>query len=542
MLILEANDLKKYYGDRLIISLKNLKIKTGDKVGVVGRNGAGKSTFLNILAGEVKQDEGSIHRYCSISYMKQFSDENITAQGKILKEFRVEKKVHTGNVSGGERTKLNIAAALSEGTELLLVDEPTSNLDYEGISVLRKKLGEIETFVLISHDREFMDSLCNRIIEIENGKLVFYEGNYSCYKKQKSIKMKSVQNEYEQYISEKSRLEKAVTERESKSKSMKKTPKRMGNSEARLHRRESGEKRKKVEGAAKIIETRLEKLEVKEKLNRIPEVKFDFSLTDPPKNKIVISGDNICFSYGSNVILNNTNFKIYNKSKTAVMGPNGSGKTTLLNLIYSNFKSIYKVPRVKIGYFYQDFQNLYYDKTILENVMENSIQGESSVRTILARLLFFDDEVYKKVSVLSGGEKIKVSFAKLFVSDVNVLLLDEPTNYLDIYSIEALEDIIKVYDGTVVFVSHDSRFINSVAKRLLLLKDGQITEFHGNLKEFQEQQKLKNDNNNYSIEKSILQMKLTEIISKMSLPNCDKEMLEVEYKSILNKLKSLNRK
>ncbi|MEY8001129.1 ribosomal protection-like ABC-F family protein [Clostridium sp. Mt-5] len=542
MLILEASDLKKYYGDRLIISFKNLKIKSGDKVGVVGRNGAGKSTLLNILAGEVDPDEGTIHRYCSISYMKQFSDENITAQGKILKEFRVEKKVDTENVSGGERTKLSIAAALSKGRELLLADEPTSNLDYEGISVLRKKLSKIETFVLISHDREFMDSLCNRIIEIENGKLVFYEGNYSCYKKQKSIKMKSIQNEYEQYISEKSRLEKAVTERESKSKSMKKTPKRMGNSEARLHRRESGEKRKKVEGAAKIIETRLEKLEIKEKPDRIPEVKFDFSLTDPPKNKIVISGDNICFSYGSNVILNNTNFKIYNKSKTAVIGPNGSGKTTLLNLIYGNFKSIYKVPRVKIGYFYQDFQNLDYDKTILENVMGNSIQDESSVRTILARLLFFDDEVYKKVSVLSGGEKIKVSFAKLFVSDVNVLLLDEPTNYLDIYSIEALEDIIKVYDGTIVFVSHDSRFINSVAKRLLLLKDGQITEFHGNLKEFQEQQKLKNDNSNYSIEKSILQMKLTEIISKMSLPNCDREMLEVEYKSILHELKSLKKK
>lgn len=539
MLILEASDLRKYYGDKLIISFKNLKIKIGDKIGIVGRNGAGKSTLLNILSGKVKEDEGTIHRYCDISYIRQFSDEDITANGKILKEFKVEKKINKSNVSGGEHTKLNIAAALSKDMGLLLADEPTSNLDYEGISVLRKKLSEIETFVLISHDRDFMDSLCNKIIEIEDGKLVFYEGNYSCYRKQKFIEMQSMQNEYNQYISEKSRLQKAIMERENKSKSMKKAPKRMGNSEARLHKRESNEKRKKVEGAAKTIKTRLEKLEVKEKPGRIPEVKFDFSLTNPPKNKIVISGDKICFSYGSKAILDNTDFKVYNRSKTAVVGNNGSGKTTLLNLINGQFNSIYTVPKVVIGYFCQSLENLNYNNTIIENVMEDSIQSESSVRTILARLLFFGDDVYKKVCVLSGGERIKVSFAKLFVSKSNVLLLDEPTNYLDMQSIEALENIIKTYEGTVLFVSHDNKFINSVADRLILLRNGQITEFHGNLKEFEEQQELKNNSSNYNMEKSILQMRLTEIISKMSLPNCDKKMLEEEYKSILNQLRHI---
>ncbi|MFL0198242.1 ribosomal protection-like ABC-F family protein [Clostridium sp. WILCCON 0269] len=539
MLILEASDLRKYYGDKLIISFKNLKIKSGDKIGIVGRNGAGKSTLLNILAGKVKEDEGTVHRYCDISYIRQFSDEDITANGKILKEFKVEKKINKSNVSGGEHTKLNIAAALSKDMGLLLADEPTSNLDYEGISVLIKKLSEIETFMLISHDRDFMDSLCNKIIEIENGKLSFYEGNYSCYRKQKFIEMQSMQNEYNQYISEKSRLQKAIVDGENKSKSMKKAPKRMGNSEARLHKRESNEKRKKVEGAVKTIKTRLEKLEVKEKPGRIPEVKFDFSLTNPPKNKIVISGDKICFSYGSKAILDNTDFKVYNGSKTAVVGNNGSGKTTLLNLINSQFNSIYTVPKAVIGYFCQSLDNLNYNNTIIENVMEDSIQSESSIRTILARLLFFGDDVYKKVCVLSGGERIKVSFAKLFVSKSNVLLLDEPTNYLDMQSIEALENIIKTYEGTVLFVSHDNKFINSVADRLMLLRNGQITEFHGNLKEFEEQQELKNNSSNYNMEKSILQMRLTEIISKMSLPNCHKEMLEEEYKSILNQLRHI---
>ncbi|APM39594.1 ribosomal protection-like ABC-F family protein [Clostridium kluyveri] len=539
MLILEARNLKKYYGDRLILSFKNLKIESGDKIGVVGRNGAGKSTLLNILAGNAKEDEGIIYRHCSIAYIKQFSNEDITADGKILKEFKVDKKIDKDNVSGGEYTKLNIAAALSKEGELLLADEPTSNLDYDGIKLLQKKLSNIETFILISHDRDFMDSLCNKIIEIENGKLVFYEGNYSSYIKQKSIERKSIQNEYTQYISEKSRLQKAITGRENKSKSMKKAPKRMGNSEARLHKRETYERRKKVEGAAKTMKTRLEKLEVKEKLDKIPEVKLDFSLTDPPRNKVVISGNKICFSYDSNVILNNTDFKIYNGSKTALVGNNGSGKTTLLNLINNHFNPIYAVPKAVIGYFCQRFENLDYNKTLIENVMEDSIQSESSVRTILARLLFFGDDVYKKVCVLSGGERIKVSFAKLFVSKANVLLLDEPTNYLDMQSIEALENIIKTYEGTVLFVSHDNKFINSVADSLMLLKNGQITEFHGNLKEFEEKQELKNNSSNYNMEKSILQMRLTEIISKMSLPNCDKEMLEEEYKSILNQLRHI---
>ncbi|UZQ50252.1 ribosomal protection-like ABC-F family protein [Clostridium kluyveri] len=539
MLILEARNLKKYYGDRLILSFKNLKIESGDKIGVVGRNGAGKSTLLNILAGNAKEDEGIIYRHCSIAYIKQFSNEDITADGKILKEFKVDKKIDKDNVSGGEYTKLNIAAALSKEGELLLADEPTSNLDYDGIKLLQKKLSNIETFMLISHDRDFMDSLCNKIIEIENGKLVFYEGNYSSYIKQKARERKSIQNEYTQYISEKSRLQKAITGRENKSKSMKKAPKRMGNSEARLHKRETYEKRKKVEGAAKTMKTRLEKLEVKEKPDKIPEVKFDFSLTDPPRNKVVISGNKICFSYDSNVILNNTDFKIYNGSKIALVGNNGSGKTTLLNLINNHFNPIYAVPKAVIGYFCQRFENLDYNKTLIENVMEDSIQSESSVRTILARLLFFGDDVYKKVCVLSGGERIKVSFAKLFVSKANVLLLDEPTNYLDMQSIEALENIIKTYEGTVLFVSHDNKFINSVADSLMLLKNGQITEFHGNLKEFEEKQELKNNSSNYNMEKSILQMRLTEIISKMSLPNCDKEMLEEEYKSILNQLRHI---
>ncbi|RMD02495.1 ABC-F type ribosomal protection protein [Clostridium autoethanogenum] len=539
MLILEAVNLKKYYGDRLIISTNDLKIRRGDKIGIVGENGAGKTTLLNILSGETDADTGVIRRYCSTAYIKQFSDENVNTQGKLFKEFGVNDKIDCQKASGGERAKLSIAAELSKNSSLLLADEPTSNLDYKSIKVLKEKFSKVETIVLISHDRDFMDTLCNKIIEIRNGKLFFYEGNYSFYKKQKDLKIKKQKMEYEEYIEEKVRLEKTTRDVQSKSKSMKKTPKRMGNSEARLHKRAVNEKKKKLDSAVKGIKSRIEKLQVKEKPDKTLKVKIDFSLTNPPQNKIIMVSSNFCFKYNKNEIFRNAKFKVYNGMKTAVVGDNGSGKTTLLNLINMQDEQIYTVPKAVIGYFHQNFEDLDFDKTVLQNVMVSSIQSESCVRTILARLLIFGDAVSKKVGVLSGGEKIKVSFAKLFASKANVLLLDEPTNYLDMQSIGALEDFLKVYEGTVLFVSHDRAFINSVADRLFILENEKITEFEGNLEQFEKSKNVPKNQENIYIEKSILQMKLTEIVSRMSLKDCDKEALDKEYQCIAKQLNKM---
>ena len=539
MLILEAVNLKKYYGDRLIISTNDLKIRRGDKIGIVGENGAGKTTLLNILSGETDADTGVIKRYCSAAYIKQFSDENVNTQGKLFKEFGVNDKIDCQKASGGERAKLSIAAELSKNSSLLLADEPTSNLDYKSIKVLKEKFSKVETIVLISHDRDFMDTLCNKIIEIRNGKLFFYEGNYSFYKKQKDLKIKKQKMEYEEYIEEKVRLEKTTRDVQSKSKSMKKTPKRMGNSEARLHKRAVNEKKKKLDSAVKGIKSRIEKLQVKEKPDKILKVKIDFSLTNPPQNKIIMASSNFCFKYNKNEIFRNAKFKVYNGMKTAVVGDNGSGKTTLLNLINMQDEQIYTVPKAVIGYFHQNFEDLDFDKTVLQNVMVSSIQSESCVRTILARLLIFGDAVSKKVGVLSGGEKIKVSFAKLFASKANVLLLDEPTNYLDMQSIGALEDFLKVYEGTVLFVSHDRAFINSVADRLFILENEKITEFEGNLEQFEKSKNVPKNQEKIYIEKSILQMKLTEIVSRMSLKDCDKEALDKEYQCIAKQLNKM---
>jgi macrolide transport system ATP-binding/permease protein len=334
----------------------------------------------------------------------------------------------------------------------------------KGIELLKNKLKAVDSLLLISHDRALMDEICNKIIEVEDGNISFFEGNFSAYRLQKDQETDRKRFEYEAYIDNKKHIEAAIINRASKVKAIKKTPSRMGNSEARLHKRESTEIQKKINQAASSLKTRLEKLETKEKPKELQQIKPDFSLTNPPQNKIVVSSDALSFGYTtettSRQILSDAKFSVLNGVKYAVLGENGAGKTTLLNQIFQRNEAVRIAPKANLGYFCQEFEDLNRDKTILQNVMQNSVQTETTARTILARLLFFGDDVYKKVGVLSGGELIKVSFAKLFVSDSNVLLLDEPTNYLDMPSIQALEDILCQYDGTVLFVSHDEDLLS----------------------------------------------------------------------------------
>ncbi len=552
MLILDAINVKKNFGDREILSFEKLQVRSGDKIGIVGKNGSGKTTLLNILAGELSPDEGNVRSFCDIAYIKQLSNEKFEADFEILSQFNVKEKLHKPVISGGEKTRLRIAGAISKNSVVIFADEPTANLDYKGIELLKKKLTKIETLLLISHDRELLDSLCNQIIEVENGKVSFYEGNYSFYRQQKQRSIEREWFEYENYIAEKKHLEEAIVNRKARASTIKKAPSRMGNSEARLHTRSSNEKQEKIHDAANIMEGRLKKLEIKNKPKEQTNIKLDFSLTNPPQNKIITSVNNFSFSYGEKNIFNNVNFNVYNGKKHAIIGENGTGKTTLLNEIYKyyqkrnisysdecvNSNAINIVPKARIAYFCQELDNLNIQKTILENVMSESVQNETTVRTILARLLFIGDSVYKKVGILSGGERIKVSFAKLFVSNSNVLLLDEPTNYLDIPSIEALQSILSEYAGTVLFVSHDRSFVDSIAQKLLIITNGQVLEHDGNLNDYQNKNDSQKIKESTQTQKLLLEMRITEVLSKLNNSNNDQK-LELEYQELVSKLKLL---
>lgn len=537
MLILRAENIKKYFSDRLIFEFDGLKVYTGDKIGIVGQNGSGKTTLMNILSGEIEPDEGMVKRYCDVSYIRQFSDEEAEADQRILKEFDISQKTSQKALSGGEKTRIRLANAFDKDNILLFADEPTSNLDYKGIEILRQKLSGVETFMLISHDRFLLDSLCNRIIEIRDGKLKIYNGNYSFYKERSNAEFKRAELEYENYVSERASLEEAIRDRQGHSKTIKKAPSRMGNSEARLHTRSANEKKEKLDNAANSLKTRLEKLEVKEKPKELPKIRLDFSLTNPPENRIVISADRLDFSYGSRRILKDAQFKVLNGSKTAIWGENGAGKTTLLNLIAGKDEGIYTVPKARIGYVKQCFENLEHKKSVLENVTKGSVQSQTTIRTVLARLLICRDDVYKNIEVLSGGERIKVSLAKLFVSDANVLLLDEPTNYLDMQSIEALEGLLLDYEGTVLFVSHDRSFVDAVADRLLIIENSAVTSFDGKLREYESGRNRTDAVVRNETERLLLKMRMTEVISRLSSSGADRDALEAEYNELVARLK-----
>lgn len=557
MLLLEGINIRKFYADRQILGFDELKIYSGDRIGVTGLNGAGKTTLLDILSGALEPDEGCVKRYCRVGYIKQFDQEGTDdtdpagqeisgAAIRLLKEFDIDRKLGRAALSGGERTRLRIAGAFGSGNVLLFADEPTSNLDYKGIELFRQKLCTVESFVMISHDRSLLDSLCNRIIEVKDGAIRTFNGNFTFYRQRCDLENERAALEYEKYVDERTALEEAISNRKRRAGKVKKAPSRMGNSEARLHTRQANERQEKLHNAANSLITRLEKLEVKEKPREQPGIRLDFSLTEPPENRIVISAEKLSFSYGDVPVFKDVRFSIVNGAKTALWGENGSGKTTLLNLIYEAYtaggsaRSISIVPKARLAYFRQAFENLDPEESVLKNVMRDSVQSETAARTVLARLLLQGDAVFKKVGVLSGGEKIKTAFAKLFVSKANVLLLDEPTNYLDMQSIEALGSVLKDYEGTVLFVSHDRAFVSYAADRLLLPGNLTIKSFDGGLEEYEEYErssKKETAQKSNELERTMLQMKITEIISRLSAPNCDRDALEEEYHRLMGLLK-----
>ena len=546
MLLIEANNIKKYFGDRLVLDIDDLKIYSEDRIGIVGRNGVGKTTLINILTNRLAPDEGFVKLYGSYSYISQLEEpDNKSISGELASKFGIE-PIWNDYMSGGEKTRFKLANALDDNSMMLFGDEPTSNIDMEGIQLIEEMFEEYKgTLIVISHDRNFLDKLCNKILELEDGKIKIYNGNYTDYKNQKLLERERAEFEYEEYIKEKKRLEGVIIDTKQKVKSIKKVPRRMGNSEARLHKMGSQNARANLERAVKNVKKRIEHLEVKERPKVDPRIKLDVQHSTELHSKIIIEGKNINKSFGDKIIFKNAEFNIYNGSKIAFIGPNGCGKSTLIKMILDNNHTIKIAKGAKIGYFSQDMSILDNNLSILDNVMESSIYPESFARLLLARLLFRGEEVYKNVNVLSGGELVKVSFAKIVLQDINLLILDEPTNYMDIDALEVIEETLKDYERTLLFVSHDRKFVDSIADHIMTIENYKIKIFNGSYKEYLASKNKIFDPNKEEIEKQIivLQNRLSEVIGRLSMPgkNDDIEALDKEYNKILEKLNKLKK-
>ena len=515
MLLLQATNIQKSYGIKTVLDFPHFAVHEGDRIGIVGANGAGKSTLLGVLSRRIRPDRGSVTGDWEVCCIQQLGERD---PGR----------------SGGESAKARIRQSTAHSGQILLADEPTANLDAEGRRWVLQKLREASTLLLVSHDRELLDEICTKIVLLEDGALTEYTGNYSAYEAAAALERRQQAQAYEAYQSKRAQLAAAVQTWERNDAGMqdrKRADYKQNNSEARLARGKRAEKQKKVQRQSKVLSARLERLEPVEKLREPPALRIDFSLTAPPGNKNVITCRNLSFSYGEKNILCEVSLAIPNRAKVAVTGKNGAGKSTLLRLIHEGHTAISTAPKLRTGFLYQSFENLDMDKTVLDNVLSTSVQDHAAVRSVLAGLLFPGDEVRKIAGVLSGGEKMRLSLAKLLTGEANALLLDEPTNYLDLRAVEAVERMIAQYPGTVLLVSHDVRFVERVTEYRLHLRDGGAV--------FEKAEGAPAPATG-APQRLLLELRLSRLVAEISsAPPARKDVLERDYRETLDQLHRL---
>lgn len=540
------NKVKKYYGDSLILDIDKFEILQGDRIGVVGKNGVGKTTLLKILLGEVEVNDGQCFLTDSYSYISQRED--FIGQ---CKKSRIKKIFHGPDeykdyLSGGEKIKLRIVNALSENKNLIIADEPTSNLDKSSIKTLEEILkGYKGALLIVSHDRKFLNELCNTIVEIEDGKLSLYKGNYNKYVELKKEKRKNEETEYNKYIREKNRLEKAIVQKSSLRDRIKQAPKGMGPSEAKTLKMGDQRGKKNIDDNIKAIKSRINHLEVKKKPKTEGKMTINIQKGMDISSKNPIEVKELKLSIGDKILITKGSFKIKKGKKIAIIGENGCGKSTLIKEILRGDNESLKISsKVLFGYFDQEQNDLKEEQSILENIKYDCSYDESFIRIILSNFGFKENHVYKEVRTLSGGERVKVALCKVMLSDNNILILDEPTNYLDIKAMEALELALINTDKTVIIVSHDREFITNLCNYIIHIENKEVKEFDCSYKEYLEKinkPKINKEEKKHNDELFILENKLTEVLSRLSVESDieKKEQLDREYNKLLKNIKAL---
>ena len=529
MLYIKANKIKFRYNNQSENILKDIsfEINSSDKIGLIGKNGSGKTSILKLLMKKVEPVYGNIfiRKGLQIGFLPQeinlAQDISVTdflwesnpilfelkkkldnleryaddKQLKIISEFEENRGYEFENsfdkiisqfemgstmldrllstLSGGEKTKIALCRIMLNEPDILLLDEPTNHLDVKTLNWLEDYLQKIKIpFLVISHDRKFLDNCVNEIWELENKTLNKYSGNYSFYKSEKETELRRKLHDYKEHQKKIKQLKKTLTQR--RNWALSHQPQTGKEGYAPVYEMVTNPAKNAMK-RAKNIETRIKKEIEKEEAQKpfIEKKRKIYFQSSQLKSRFVLRAENLGKVFGSKYIFSKVSFSLKNHSHLAIVGDNGSGKTTLLKILIGEideFEGTFSWnPQVSIGYYSQEFETLNEENSIISEVTGGKNELQQAARTILGSLNLRNDAVYKKIKELSIGEKSKTSIAKILISQANVLVLDEPTNHLEISAREALEDALQKFDGTIIFVSHDRYFTHKLATDYLYL-------------------------------------------------------------------------
>ena len=450
-MILNVSMLSKAYVGKTVLKDVSFHLEDKEKAAIVGVNGSGKTTLLRCILGIEEADEGSI------AFSKGKKMDYLAQQHA---DIETENEDYD-TLSGGQKTRKRLEEILQEKPDLLILDEPTNHLDIGSIQWLEKVLKRYDGAVLlVSHDRYFLDRIVTKVIDLERGKVRMYQGNYSAYAEKKrqlrEAEWKAFQNQQAEIKHQEAVIEKL----------------KQFNREKSIKRAESREK----------MLLKVERLEKPEELEN--EMKLLFSPRESSGNDVLMAKE-LGKSYDGKRLFSHGTFSLQKGEHVALIGDNGTGKTTLLKilngLVQADEGEFRLGSKVKIAYYDQEHAVLNMEKTLFDEIQDSyPDMNNTKVRNVLAAFLFTGDDVYKRIQDLSGGEQGRVSLAKLMLSDANFLILDEPTNHLDIQGKEVLEEAIRNYEGTVLYVSHDRYFINKTATRIIELFSNRFDNYIGN--------------------------------------------------------------